>query len=138
MVRKTLSQMYSAPRCVGTGGCAKVYRSVHKQSGISMALKICCINDSMDLAIHEWLTYKRLISHCPDHIGIPRPLEFGVIKNNDESISTWMTLELLGPSLEELARIGKIGRGNFLQVPEVEAQRVQTVIDGLAVVKTSR
>jgi serine/threonine protein kinase len=116
MVSRTLSQLYSTPRSIGKGGCAAVYRAVHRETGVTVALKISSINDSMDFVIREWLIYKRLTLHCPPGVGIPRPLEFGVTRNTGESVSTWMTLELLGPTVEELTRIGSISKYNFLEV----------------------
>lgn len=116
MTKRTLNQLYSIPAPLGKGGCATVYEAVHRESGVRVALKVCQSSDAMGYVVHEWLVYKRLKLHCPCAIGIPRPLEFGVIMNKDKSLSAWIALELLGPSMESLSQKGQIGRQQFFQV----------------------
>lgn len=116
MAKRALEQLYYVPASIGRGGCATVYEAVHRESGVMVALKICQQSDAIDYAINEWIAYERLQLHCPSAVGIPRSLEFGVIRNNDESVSLWIALELLGSNLEDLTRRGQIGRQRFLQV----------------------
>jgi hypothetical protein len=98
------------------GGCATVYKAVHVGTGAEVAFKVSSVADCPDYAVTEWLSLQKLSFECPSTIGIPDTLEFGVFKSADGAPSTWMSLQILGPSLDVLLRRGQIRKESFLQV----------------------